>query len=147
MRLVIVPPLTDAYFYLNQAKGLPSIPSAEPLRGRYVTSCIFLSRVAVEAALVDRFTELQRNHSISRDRPRRISESLSILLARDKKKLNEAEFKRLRRIRNEVAHPKADDHDNDVTLDLASETFLFCAGVIEDMYHPIRLMYTDFGPR
>ena len=143
MRLVFVPPLTDAYFYLNQSKGLPSIPSAESLRRRYVASCILLSWVAVEAALSHRLTELQRDLPLSPQRSRGLSESLDLVVIRNRRRLNKEEFKRLRRIRNDIAHPKGDEKDTDVTVDQASETFRFCAGVIEDLYHPIRVMYSN----
>lgn len=142
MRLIFVPALTDAYFYLNHAKGLPGIPSAEPLRRRYVASCILLSWVAVEAALSHRLTELQRDPDITAWRSRRLSESLTLVVTRNKRRLNKEEFKRFRRIRDDIAHPKTDNNDADVTVDLASETFRFCAGVIEDLYHPIRVVYS-----
>ena len=92
--------------------------------------------------LSHRLTELQKDPDMTPRHSRRLSESLILVVSRNKRRLNKEEFKRLRRIRNNIAHPKADDKDTDVTLDLASETFRFCADVIEDLYHPIRVVYS-----
>jgi hypothetical protein len=43
--------LDDANFFINQAKGLPVVPSTNPLRDRYIRMGILCSWIALEEVL------------------------------------------------------------------------------------------------
>ena len=142
MRLVYVPPLSDAYFFINQAKGLPSISSAQNLTNRYLTSCILLSWTAMEVAVSHRAKELQARGVLRAVPSRQLIRSVESLLTVNKRTLDIRTFRRLRKLRNDVAHPRADDKDDEPEICVAIETFDFCAKVIQDLYHPAKLVFS-----
>ena len=123
MRLIYVPPLRDAYFFLNQARGLPSISSAENLTNRYLTSCILLSWTAVEVAVSHRTKELQTRGALHAMPSRQLIRSVEELLILNKRTLDVKEYRRFRKLRNDVAHPRADDNDVKPQIGATIETF------------------------
>ena len=141
MRLIYVPPLRDAYFFLNQARGLPSISSAENLTNRYLTSCILLSWTAVEVAVSHRTKELEARGALHTIPSRQLIRSVEALLILNKRALDLQKYRRLRNLRNDVAHPRAADRDDKPQIGVTIETFEFCAKVIQDMYHPTTLVF------
>ena len=141
MRLVYFPPLGDAYFFVNQVKGLPSISSAQELTKRYITSCILLSWVAMEVAASHRAKELQARGLLHTTPSRQLIHSIELLLSVNQRTLDVQSYRRLRKVRNDIAHPRADDKDDTPPIGVAVETFEFCATVIQDLYHPTTLIY------
>jgi hypothetical protein len=56
---VNVPTLDEAFYFLNQAKGLPPTASSQLLKERYLRVCILLSWVAAEEGLSDAIDDLK----------------------------------------------------------------------------------------
>lgn len=146
MRLILIPPLSDAYFHLNQAKGLPSIASSRQLRRVYVTSCIQLSWIALEVAVADRIKTLAGEGRPAVTGSKGLLESAKRLAALGGTALDLETFRRLRKLRNEIVHPRSDDRDVDIPVGLAIETLDFCSQIIRDLYHPARLIYESGAP-
>ncbi len=141
MRLVSILPLDDAHFLVNQAKGLPEISSAKELRRRYITSSILLSWVAVEVAIAHRTKELVAKGQLAATQSKRIIQSAELLVSTNRRALDLETFRRLRRARNDIAHPRVDDRDVDLPVSLATETFNFCVQIIQDFYYPTRVTF------
>jgi hypothetical protein len=118
--------LNDAYFYLNQVISLPAIPSAEPLRQRYVRACILFSWIALEELLADDTTG-QGKLSV------RLDKALEL---RGAKRLDSKEFLSLRRIRNLLTHPKKTNSPNDdplIGVEQARATFEYCLKMMRSL--------------
>src|SRR3954470_14995480 len=117
--------LEDGYFFLNQLKGLPGLPSSDLLRQRYVRACIIFSWLALEE--VGKYVDSKRAHLVPREK---LIGRLMRLLGSSQPHNFASEFTRLRTIRNDVAH--ANSHDMLIvslsTRD-ASDVFTFCASV------------------
>jgi hypothetical protein len=141
MRLVYVPPLSDAYFFINHARGLPSISSAQNLTNRYLTSCILLSWTAVEVAVSHLAKELHARGALHGVPSRQLIRSVESLLILNNRTLDVQEYRRLRKVRNDVAHPRADGNYDAPQVSVTIETFEFCAKVIQDLYHPTTLVF------
>jgi len=140
MRLISIPPLNDAYFHLNQAKGLPVISSAKELRRVYSTSCILLSWIAMEVSIADCTKKLLAKGQLTVASSKGLLESAARLAVFGRSALDTETFRRLRRMRNEIVHPRIDDRDVDLPVSVPSETFDFCAQVIQDFYRPTKLI-------
>ena len=125
--------LSDAHYFLTQFGSLPRTISALERKNRFMTAVIFLNWVGLDAAVVD---ELRRCRNAGRggEPPkRRLRDRVAFLLQAKNQPFDQAAFDRLRRVRNEMAHPSGfGGHAPDSVL--ATETFEYCLGVVRAFY-------------
>ena len=97
---------SDAYYMLNQVKGLPDTISGLEHRNRCITTCILLSWVGVEAAVADELRRL-RKQGYSGTLPTHLRGGVEFLLNRKNAQLDLENFKKLKKLRNDLTHPTA----------------------------------------
>jgi hypothetical protein len=125
--------LNDAFAFLLEIKGLPSIKSAEIRKQRGVRACILLSWIALEDCL---------DVAVEKWGPKRLGplpvplkRRLSVVLkALKKPPIDDAQFAALRAIRNTLTHPKSGVNGPDFTMDQAESTFGFCMATIRAFF-------------
>ena len=131
-RLTYVTTLDDAYFFLNQSKGLPKIPSVKPLQQRLARACILHSWIALEEMLDYAIEDLRKQGKMKEPPARPLSEKLkAVLSARGSLALDMKDFSVARKVRNILVHPtpnKSEDHF--LTLEQASSVFNYCLTTI-----------------
>jgi len=133
--------LNDAFYYLNQSKGLPDIPSSEPLRQRNLRACVLFSWIAVEEMVHYSAGDLLRQKSLKAMPRGRLSDMLTeVLLRRGAVPIKIEEFRAMRRVRNLLTHP-ATTSVPEVFLSLkhACGVFDYCASLVEQIA-PHKLM-------
>jgi hypothetical protein len=125
--------LSDAHYFLTQVSSLPRTLSAVERKNRFMTAVVFLSWVGLEAAVVDELRRC-RNAGLGSEPPnRRLRDRVAFLLQAKNQPFDQAAFDRLRRVRNELAHPSGfGGHAPDSAL--ASETFEYCLGIVRAFY-------------
>jgi hypothetical protein len=101
MKITYSLPLNDAYWFLHQAKGLPSVPKSNQLILRYLRSSVVFSWVALEQMLDDYVAHRKFDRSSI---PARLRDKLEHVLALNGKTLDSALFKTHRDLRNEITH-------------------------------------------
>ena len=127
--------LNDAYALLLEAKGLPSVAIATPRVQRCVRACILLSWVALEEAL-DHAIELWNRKGLALGvlpgtlRPR----IAAVLAAVSKPPINDATFTTLRKVRNELTHPRASVDEPELAVGQAERTFEFCTSTVRALF-------------
>jgi len=119
--------LDDAYGFLTEAKSLPCIPSASAKLQVCLRACILLSWVGLEDGL-DHATEHfgPRGATMRALNTRLKIRLLAFLLPLSEPALVGPEFDRLRKVRNQLAHPRGKESARRLTLDDAEQTFQFC---------------------
>ncbi len=135
-RITYCTTLDDAYFFLNQAKGLPDIPSVKPLRQRYLRSCIFFAWIALEEILDCAVTDLEETGKLHKASPHRLRDKVKLVLAlRGRHTFRSEDFEKARRIRNSLVHPTPDlSEDVLLTLQKANHVFQDCLKTIHTLY-------------
>jgi hypothetical protein len=124
------PILDDANFFINQAKGLPVVPSASPLRDRYIRMGILCSWIALEEMLEISIEE-QGLSRAARRMPLRDRLDLALTtLGRDP--LEGRAFMEAREVRNHLTHPHANGQP--ASLEEAASVFDFCFGTIKNLF-------------
>jgi hypothetical protein len=119
--------LDDAYAFLTEAKGLPSIPSASARLQLCLRGCILLSWVGLEDGLDHAAEHFGPRGATIRALTTRLQvRLLAFLLPLSEPALVGPEFDRLRKLRNHLAHPKGNESARRLTLDDAEQTFQFC---------------------
>jgi hypothetical protein len=117
----------DAFFFCNQAKGLPDVLSTVPLKERYSRASIILSWVALEEALSTSETVLRKRGVINGDVPKKLREKATYLAKiTEHQPVDASEFLSLRRLRNELAHPHTGSKEHIPTPEEALTSFKFC---------------------
>jgi hypothetical protein len=124
--------LDDAFFFLNQSKGMSEIPHSQPLRQRYIRACILFSWVALEESVNHTIDELQQRQSFQGTSPARLSDKLEAALrANSQTCFVASDFNVLRRVRNSLTHPRAKvDEAPLLTVDQATATFNYCSAMM-----------------
>jgi hypothetical protein len=123
--------LDDAHFFLMEAKGLPAIPSASVRLSRCVRACILLSWVGLEDGLDCAVEGWGARGLTIKALPTKLKvRMLAFLLPLSEPSRVDAEFDRLRRIRNQLAHPRDKEASPPPTLIDAEQTFQFCLGTL-----------------
>lgn len=98
--------LNDAYYYLNLCKGLPDIPSSEPLLQRHLRASVLFSWIAVEEILHHSAAELLSRKVLTDIPSGKLSAMLAqVLAARGAAPLDMRQFRDMRRVRNSLTHP------------------------------------------
>ena len=98
-------PLNDAFWFFNQAKGLPNLEAAR--RNRYFRAAVFLGWLSLEECVEHTIEELQ----LDRDKvPTAIRAKLKLLCEIREKEWRftdwESAFLRAREARNGLVHPR-----------------------------------------
>lgn len=123
--------LDDAYVFLTEAKGLPAIPSASARLRLCLRACILLSWVGLEEGLDRSAEEWGGRGRTLKGLPTRLRvRALAFLLPLSDPPLVGTEFDRLRKIRNHLVHPRAEESAPPLTLDDAEQTFHFCLKIL-----------------
>ena len=141
--------LNDAYYYLNQCKGLPDIPSSEPLRQRNLRTCVLFSWIAVEEMLHYSATDLIRQKVLAAMPAGKLSARLTqVLELKGAAPITIEEFRNTRQVRNSLAHPtSAAATEVSLTLGQTQKVFDSCLALIK-LLAPHELMLEPFhsGP-
>jgi hypothetical protein len=123
--------LDDAHIFLVEAKGLPSIPSASQRLHLCLRACILLSWVGLEDGLDCTVEGWGARGRTFKSLPIKLKvRMLGFLLPLSERPQIDAEFDRLRKIRNHLAHPRAKEIAPALTLNDAEQTFQFCLKIL-----------------
>jgi hypothetical protein len=126
--------LDDAIAFMREAKGLPSIATAAERMRRCVRACILLSWVALEDGIESSIEDWSKKGQVFGILPTTLKARLSaVLLATSGTALDESQFTRLRKIRNELTHPKSNAKPLDLNYETAEQTFQFCLAAFKAM--------------
>jgi hypothetical protein len=131
--------LDDAYALLVEAKGLPVVATAARRRQLFARACILVSWVALEECL-DHAVELwNRKGRVFVRLPGTLKPRLSAVLAAvSRPPIDDVAFTTLRKIRNELTHPRATADEPELTVETAEKTFEFCMSVVRAVF-PFRV--------
>jgi hypothetical protein len=128
-------PLDDAYALLVEAKGLPNVATATRRLQRCVRACILLSWIALEEGLdhaVELWNRKGRNLGpLPGPLKRRLS---TVLAAVSRPPIDDVEFTTLRKIRNDLTHPRATVDEPELAVENAERTFEFCVATIRALF-------------
>jgi len=98
-----------------------------------MTAAIFLSWVGLEAAVVDELRRCRIGGHGDAPPNRRLRDRVAFLFQAKNQPFDQATFDKLRRVRNELAHPSGfGGHAPDLAL--ATETFEYCLGIVRAFY-------------
>jgi hypothetical protein len=136
--LYSLPVLDDAFFFLNQAKGMPDLPRSK-MRDLYIRTSILFSWVALEEAIASAADEMEQL-------PRRLGDRLqAILLARGNNEFRLEEFLPLRSVRDSITHPRVGaEKAVSPALEQAVKTFDYCSAMIGRL-SPWPVVWGDTG--
>ena len=131
--------INDAYVFMLEAKGLPETKSGQIRKQRCVRACILISWAAVEGCLEVALELWNEKRSPFGPFPVPLKQRLTtVLKTLRKRNMNGAKYTRLRRIRNELTHPKPDKAGPKLTVKQAETTFAFCIATIRAFF-PYRI--------
>jgi len=123
--------LDDAQSLLMEAKGLPSIPSASERLRLCLRASILLSWVGLEDGLDCTIETWGSRGRTFKALPTKLKvRMLAFLLPLSDPPQLDAEFDRLRKLRNQLAHPRAKENNPQLTLKDAEQTFQFCLKIL-----------------
>ena len=125
--------LSDAHYFVTQVSSRPRTLSARERRNRFIRAVIFLSWVGLEAAVVDELHRLRNVGHSGKLSKRRLRDRVAFLLQAKNQPFDQAAFDRLRRVRNELAHPSGFGGQAPDSA-VATETFEYCLGIIRAFY-------------
>ena len=129
--------LDDACFFLNQAKGLPNVPSARALEQRYIHACILFSWMALEDMTDFAIGNRIKGKVSSTVRPKDLRTKLDLALqAMGETPVEERAYLKARKPRNQLTHPtKAGVRVLGYTLEGACYVFDFCSSLIARLFN------------
>lgn len=104
--------LEDAFYFLNQVRGLPPVPSTLSLRGRFVRAGIILSWVALEE-VVNSVVE-ERGYDSLKDfpNPPKLMAVIQYAARKNKQTIKITDLLKARELRNQVTHFRSDAVQN-----------------------------------
>lgn len=112
--------LDDAEAFLVEAKGLPAVPSANVRMRKCLRACILLSWVALEDGLDSAIDDWGNKRQTFNTLPSQLKQRIiAVLSAVSTHEMDDLEFNRLRKIRNQLTHPKTREDDPKLTVDVA----------------------------
>lgn len=131
--------LDDAHAFLLEARGLPGIATAALRAKRCVRACILLSWVALEEG-TDHAVELWKQQGRTFGLlPTALKPRLSAVLARlSRPPIDDVAFATLRKIRNELTHPRVLLGEPDLTVEQGEKTLSFCITAVRAVF-PFRV--------
>jgi hypothetical protein len=128
--------LEDAYYFLNQVRGLPDIPGSADLRERFMRSAMILSWVAVEEALESIIDSREISSRSDFPKGAKLLQLIDYTAKVNGKVVGIKELGRARSLRNDVTHARSE------TAFAAALTEPNCAFVFETCFSAIRAMST-----
>jgi hypothetical protein len=140
--------LDDAHVFLMEAKALPAIPSTSVRLCRCLRACILLSWVGLEDGLDYAVEGWGARGRTIKTLPTKLKvRMLAFLLPLSEPSLVDAEFTRLRKIRNRLAHPISKEGNPPPTLKEAEQTFHFCLRILRALntYRIVSLSHESKG--
>jgi len=129
--------LDDAWFFLNQAKGLPNVPSTRALQQRYIHACILFSWMALED-MTDYAIENRVKGKVSTTvRPKALRARLDLALqAIGETPVEVGAYSKARKPRNQLTHPtQAGVRGLEYRLEDARYVFDFCSSLITRLFN------------
>jgi hypothetical protein len=128
--------LDDAYFFLNQAKGRPDVPSIRPLLQRYIRACILSSWIALEETLDYAIDDLKKSGTPAMLPNRSLRDKIkAVLELRGAARLDSALFNETRAIRNSLVHPTKNTSEGTLlTVEQATKVLDFSYQLIRAIY-------------
>jgi len=129
--------LDDACFFLNQAKGLPNVPSARALQQRYIHACILFSWMALEDMTDFAIGNKIKSEVSGTVRAKALRAKLDLALpAIGETPVEEGAYSKARKPRNQLTHPtKAGVRVLGYTLEDACYVFGFCSSLIARLFN------------
>ena len=130
--------LEDAYYFLSQVKHSPSIKSVQVSWQRQLRACILFSWIALEEVLDGAVKRLRKTGTLREPVANSLAGRLrQVLQTKGVDHQQGADFKRLRKLRNEIVHPKETDvsEETPLTVQQAEGTFHFCLGLMRAIYY------------
>src|ERR1039457_4805522 len=116
--------LDDAEAFLTEAKGLPAISSANVRLRKCLRACVLLSWVALEDGLDSAIEDWGKRHKKFDALPLQLKQRIyTVLSVVSTHKMDDLEFNRLRKIRNQLTHPKISEDEPKLTVEVAEQTF------------------------
>jgi hypothetical protein len=123
--------LDDAHVFLMEARGLPAIPSASARLGLCLRTSIFLSWTGLDDGLDHIIEDLGARGKTLKALPTKLKlRMLAFLLPLSEPLFVNADFDRLRRVRNELAHPVGKQGALQLTVKDAEQTLQFCLTIV-----------------
>jgi hypothetical protein len=124
--------LDDAWFFLNQAKGLPNVPSARALQQRYIHACVLFSWMALEDSTDYAIKNRIKGKISATVRPKALRARLDLALqAIGETPVEVGPYSKARKRRNQLTHPiQAGVQNLEYRLEDACYVLDFCSSVI-----------------
>ena len=134
--------LDDAFFFLNQSKGMSDIPSSKSIRQRYIRACILFSWLSLEEVLEYMVRSLEKEGTLKHPIPGRLGDRLRFVLrALGQTQFASDEFRTLRRVRNRLVHPTSEtDETALLTQSQAAAAFSYCSSTIR-LLCPVKIAW------
>ncbi len=138
-RIYHLAPLDDAYAFLLEARGLPTVATATRRAQRCVRACVLLSWVALEEGL-DHAVDLWNHEGrVFGALPAPLKPRIAaVLAALSRPPIDDAAFTTRRKVRNELTHPRASINEPELAVEQAEKTFEFCMSSLRALF-PFRL--------
>lgn len=129
--------LDDAWFFLNQAKGLPNVPSARALQQRYIHACILFSWMALEDSTDYAIKNRIKGKISATVRPKALRARLDLALqAIGETPVEAGAYSKARKPRNQLTHAtQAGVQGVEYRLEDARSIFDFCSSVITRLFN------------
>lgn len=129
--------LDDAIFFVDQAKGLPDVPSTQALRDRYARASILFSWIALEEMLDCAIEERGLSPAAL---PKRLRSRLDFALhAIGRPPVEPESYSTARKLRNRLTHSVINEKAARASIDEARQVFDFCSRTIKDLFkHQVR---------
>ena len=132
--------LDDAFFFLNQVKGLPDIRTSRQMREAFVRASVVLSWVAVEEGVEHAIHILELKGQLCIDPPKQFRDRLRFVLLATGNTWNGSKFKEARELRNRVVHPTGPKGEPDLTVKEAELVFGYCHNTLNLLFqHKVEL--------
>jgi hypothetical protein len=123
--------LEDAYFFLHCAVSIPSLPSSDARRQRFLRGAVLVAWTAVEDGVNNQWHEKSLPARQPRELQRRVRQLFQHLGLPTP---DWRDFARRKSIRNRITHPRAGNPEVVLTEAETSETLLFCRGLLSTLY-------------
>ena len=123
--------LEDAYFFLHCATSIPSLPSSEIRRQRFLRGAVLIGWTAVEDGVNSQWQE----RGVPGKQPSQLHRKVGLLFKHlGLPEPNSDDFKRHRYIRNRITHPPAGAGEVTMTDAQATDGLRFCRTLLSNLY-------------
>lgn len=130
----------DAFYFCNEAKGMPVVASTQDTLQRYLRAAVLLSWIGLEEVVRSCVQDLRSGGHVLSSLPKHLYGQVAYLLSSaGKPMVDRSEYNRFRRLRNDIAH--ANEWDKQLRLEVkdALASFNCCFNIASDLLpHPLR---------